>query len=62
MLVKAKKSVKTWVFVYLAMIAAVFTHRGDAMSLPEVGNLSPVIISSDAPKLRIDSLVQRSDI
>lgn len=62
MLVKAKKSVKTWVFVYLAMIAAVFTDRGDAMSLPEVGNLSPVIISSDAPKLRIDSLVQRSDI
>ena len=44
------------------MAAIVFAETGTAMTLPETGDLSPVLMQADAPVLKIEAVVRRSDI
>jgi hypothetical protein len=57
------KTIKTWIVIYACFMAAiVFAESGTAMTLPEHGDLSPVLIETEAPALTIESVVRRSDI
>jgi len=57
------KTIKSWIILYAGFMAAiVFAETGTAMTLPEPGDLSPVLMQADAPVLEIDAVVRRSDI
>ena len=56
-------TIKSWIIIYAGFMAAiVFAETGTAMTLPEPGDLSPVLMQADAPVLRIEAVVRRSDI
>ena len=57
------KTIKSWIIIYAGFMAAiVVAENGIAQTLPEPGELSPVLIQADAPALKIESVVRRSDI
>ena len=57
------KTIKSWIILYAGFMAAiVFAETGTAMTLPESGDLSPVLMQADAPVLEIEAVVRRSDI
>ena len=57
------KTIKLWIIIYAGFMAAiVFAETDTAMTLPGAGDLSPVLIQADAPVLRIEAVVRRSDI
>ena len=57
------KTIKSWIIIYAGFMAAiVFAETGTAMTLPEAGDLSPVLMQADAPVLKIEAVVRRSDI
>ncbi len=60
---RGKKSLSSWIFVYVGLFAAVVlvAQTGPAAAQQTV-SLSPVVIDSDAPALTVDSLIRRSDI
>ena len=63
MLRAGSKSNKSWIIVYAGFMAAiVFAEHGIAMTASELDELSPVLIQADAPALKIESVVRRSDI
>lgn len=60
---RKRKKVTSWIFVYAALIAAVvFASQSGATAPRELSALSPVILGGDAPALRVESVVRRSDI
>ena len=57
------KTIKSWIIIYAGFMAAiVFAETGTAMTLPEPGDLSPVLMQAEAPVLKIEAVVRRSDI
>ena len=57
------RTIKSWIIIYAGFMAViVFAESGTAMTLPEPGDLSPVLMQADAPVLRIEAVVRRSDI
>lgn len=57
------RSIKLWIVIYVGFMASiVFAENGTAVTLPEPGDLSPVLMQADAPVLRIEAVVRRSDI
>ena len=63
MLRVGSKSIKSWVVFYTGFLAAiVFAEAGIAKSPPELNDWSPVVIQADAPALKIEPVVRRSDI
>jgi hypothetical protein len=59
----ASKSIKSWIVFYAGFIAAIaFAETGIAMTPPELNNWSPVIVQADAPALKVEPVVRRSDI
>ena len=60
---RRNKTIASWFFVYAALFAAVVLVGHSATTPPpDVRVLSPVILSDDAPALRVEAIVQRSDI
>ena len=46
------KTIKSWIIIYAGFMAAiVFAETGTAMTLPESGDVSPVLMQADAPVL-----------
>jgi len=60
---KKGKGVTSWIFVYAVLIAAVvFAAQSGAATTKKPTNLSPVILGGEAPTLKLDAVVRRSDI
>ena len=60
---EGSKMIKSWIIIYAGFMASiVFAETGTAMALPGPGDLSPVLMQADAPVLRIEAVVHRSDI
>lgn len=63
MLRVGSKSIKSWIVVYAGFMAAiVFAEHGIAMAPSALNEWSPVTIQADAPALKIEPVVRRSDI
>ena len=60
---RGRKTVTSWVFVYVGLFAAavLVAQTGSAASR-NTASLSPVVIDGDAPALAVDSFIGRSDI
>lgn len=60
---KESKRLTSWIFVYAALIMAViFASQSGAQTTPDLGSVSPVAQSDDAPFLNVEPIMNRSDL